>query len=308
MLFSSSSTGLEISHAGAAFALVEGTSASPRVVRVSYLPFEAGVVRSSLREPNVLDPEKFVSTLKAAHNLLLHTGGRLSLSLPDAAGRILLVDMEGRFKSRAEALDLIRWKLKKSMPFDPSDTHLDYQQLTVRENGDLALLVALVSKRVIEQYEELVVQAGLLPARIEFTSFSLCRLFERNLALQDDCLFVFYYGNTLGIVAFSQGIPEFVRSKEISAANGVDSRLFMEINNSLLVCRERFPEYVPSTVYCVASPETAKTFAEMVSEAAGYTPSILEVKTVVTPADTAPGDQAGLFPCSAAIGAALRSL
>ena len=105
--------------------------------------------------------------------LLLYSGTRLSVTLPDTVGRIMMLDVEGRFKSRAEGLDIIRWKLKKSMPFDVADTHLDYQQLTVRENGDMALMVALVLAPVISQYEELLVAAGFMPSRIDFKS-SIC--------------------------------------------------------------------------------------------------------------------------------------
>lgn len=308
MMFSKNSTGIDISQAGIACAVVSGSCTSPQLVKVAYSAIEPGVIKPSLRELNVLDPEKIVAALHAANNMLLQRSGRVSITLPDSAGRMMLIDMEGRFKSRAEALDLIRWKLKKSMPFDQSDTHLDYQQLTVRENGDLSLLVALVSKRVIEQYEELVQRADLLPARIEFATFSLCRLFENRLSLQDDCLFISYFGHTLSVITYAQGLPEFIRSKELNTASMVDSRLFMEINNSLLVSRERTPEYVPKNVYYLAAPDTAKLFGEMVSEAAGQPATLLETKAVVTPADSAPADQSGLFAYSAAIGTALRGL
>src|SRR6185369_1118292 len=137
MLFSRTSLGVEINPSGVAFALLGGSSASPRLERVSYGPLAPGCLRVSLREANILDPQSFSDTLRSAHNLLLHNGTRLSVTLPDTVGRILMLDIEGRFKSRAEGLDIIRWKLKKNLPFDLADTHLDYQQLSVRENGDM---------------------------------------------------------------------------------------------------------------------------------------------------------------------------
>jgi type IV pilus assembly protein PilM len=266
------------------------------------------VMRISIREQNIIDPENFVKSVRAAHNLLLCRSGKVSVTIPDSVGRIMLVDLEGRFKSRSEALDLIRWKLKKSIPFDLADTHLDYQQLTVRENGDLALLVALVSKTVITQYEELLVKAGLTPARIDFNSFNLYRAFERRLSLSEDCILVSFYAGTLGIMAFSQGVPEFIRIKDLSGIKSVDSRLFMEINSSLLTYKERFPDHASHQIFCVASPEVAKDFQDMVSEAAGLSPVLLEIKSVVTPGDSAPGDQQALFQYTASVGAALRSL
>lgn len=308
-MFNRKSLGLEVSPTGVAFALLGGQASAPRLERVSFRPLAPGTVRLSLREPNVLDPQAFVSRVKDAHNTLLYRGTRLSLTLPDAVGRILLLDVEGRFKSRAEALDIIRWKLKKSIPFDIADSHLDYQQLGVRANGDMALLVALVSRTVIAQYEELICAAGLVPARIDFNSFNLYRTFERRLArLEDDGALVSFYDGVLGIMIFSDNVPEFVRIKDLSGATVADSQVFMEISSSFLVHRERFPERVLKHVACIAPPGMARDFCDVVAEVTACEPLLLEAKSAVTPADEAPADQDSLFPFTAAIGAALRSL
>lgn len=307
MLFASNSIGIEISQQGVTCALTAGSAASPRVEKITHAPFSSGAIQASLREQNVLDPDAFVAGLKSAHSQLLCRSQRVALSLPDAACRIMLLDLEGRFKSRTEALDLIRWKLKKSIPLDSADTLVDYQQLAVRENGDLALLVAIASRMVISQYEDLLTQAGLSPARIDCHTFNICRLFDRRLSLQDDCVLISFYGTTLSIVAFAGGIPEFIRIKDLSGSLATDSRVYMEINSSMLVYNERFPERPVQTLFCVAAPDIAQSFLEMVVGATGLTPTLLETKSVVIPGNSAPGDQVRLFPCTAAIGAALRS-
>jgi type IV pilus assembly protein PilM len=306
MFFASKLIGLEISSVGVNCALMDGSATSSRVERVAQSTFLPQTLQPSLREQNILDPEAFVAVLKSAYNKLQCKTNRVAVSLPDAVSRIMLLDLEGRFKSRSEAMDLIRWKLKKSIPLDTSDTHLDYQQLAVRENGDLALLVAIVSRQVISQYEELIIDAGLSPARIDCNTFSLCRLFDRRLSLQDNCILLSFYGSTLSIVAFAQGIPEFVRSKDLTGTLATDSRVYMEINSSLLVYKERFPERLVESIFCVASQDISESFLEMVAEAIGIVPVLLETKGAVIPGNSAPGNQEGLFPYSAAIGAALR--
>lgn len=308
MLFSRTSLGVEINSSGVAFALLRGSSAAPRLERISHAPLAPGCLRVSLREANILDPQSFSDTVRNAHNLLLHNGTRLSVTLPDSVGRIMMLDVEGRFKSRAEGLDIIRWKLKKNIPFDIADTHLDYQQLSVRENGDMALMVALVSRAVISQYEELLMAAGFTPARIDFNSFNLYRAFENRLAPQDDVTLITFYDSTLSIMVFAGGVLEFQRVKELSGSRGVDTRIYMEINSSLKVYRERFPERAIEHVSCIAPPDVAREFCDMVAEATGVEPSLLEIKSVVQPSDSVPADQESLFPFSTAIGAALRSL
>jgi type IV pilus assembly protein PilM len=307
MLFANNLIGVEINQNGVVCAMTGGSAASPRVERVSSAPFPAQTVQVSLREQNIHDPDAFVSGLKSAHNQLLCKSSRVAVSLPDGVCRIMLLNHEGRFKSRQEALDLIRWKLKKSIPLDSADTHLDYQQLAVRDNGDLALLVAMASRTVISQYEDLIAKSGLSLARIACNTFSLCRLFDSRLSLQSDCILISFYGTTLSVVAFAEGIPEFIRSKDLSGTVVTDSRVYMEISSSLLVYKERHPEQPVQSIFCVAAPDMAQNFLEMVAESTGLTPTLLEAKGAVLPGNYAPGDQLRLFPCTAAIGVALRS-
>jgi len=306
MLFEPTIIGVEISQNGVVCALNGGSAALPRVEKVAQAPFAPQTLQVSLRDHNVLNADAFKTALKSAYNQLLSNSLRVAVSLPDAVSKIMLIDLEGRFKSRSEALDLIRWKLKKSIPLETADTVIDFQQLTVRENGDLALLVAIASRKVISQYEDLITDAGLSPARIDCNTFNICRLFNRRLSLHDDCILVSFYGSTLSIVVFADGIPEFIRVKDLSGSLATDSRVYMEINSSLLVLKDRFPEKFIQTLFCVAAPDVAQDFQSLVTEATGLTPILLETKSVVTPGNSAPGDQMRLFPCTAAIGAALR--
>ncbi|BCS53664.1 type IV pilus biogenesis protein PilM [Geobacter sp. SVR] len=308
MLFSRKALGVEVGPAGVVFALLGGRADAPRLERVASRPLMPGSMRTSLREQNILDPQHFGDRLREAHALTLFRGTRVSVTLPDAVGRILLLDVEGRFKSRSEALDIIRWKLKKQIPFDVAEAHLDYQLLRTRDNGDMALLVTLVSRTVIGQYEDMFTSAGFSPASIELNIFSICRAFESRLALAEDVALISFYDAILGIVVFNGGIPEFVRIKELPGSSAIDNRAYMEINNSLLAYRERFPERIVPKVYCLAAPAVASEFCGMASEAAGVETNLLEAKAIVKPSDSAPADQAALFPYTAAIGAAMRSL
>lgn len=308
MLFAKKNIGMEVTPAGVACALVGGREESPRLERLAFRPFNEGTMHVSLRDLNILEPQLFSERLREAHALLLHRSTRVSVSLPDGVGRILMLDVEGRFKNRSEGLDIIRWKLKKSMPFDVAETHLDYQVLRVRENGDMSLMVALVARPVIEQYEEAFMAAGLAPVGIDLHAFSLCRAFQRHLDLLENVAMVAFYAHTLGIVVLHDNVPEFLRFKDLAGSEVLDSRVFMEINNSILVWQERFPDRSLQKAVCIAAPDVASGFCDMVGEALGLEPALLEIKSAVTPSDDAPGDQQSLFPYSAAIGAAMRNL
>lgn len=308
MLFSRKSIGVEVNPAGVAFALVGGTKSTPVIERVAFRPLAPGTIRASLRELNLINLKAFSDQLSEAYNLLIHRSKRISISLPDAAGRIMLMDMEGRFKSRDEALDMIRWKLKKNMPFDMSDTHLNYQLLRVRESGGMALLVCLVSKAVIEQYENAFSAAGLNPASIHLNTLNLCHAIEQKLELLGDCALLSFYNNSLGIMVFYDSIPVFLRFKELADSSTLHSRLYSEIQNSLLVYRERFPEHPLLKIACLTHPATAQEFREIVAEATHLEPVLLEAYSGIKLSNDTPSCQKALFPFSAAIGAALRML
>lgn len=302
MFFTSNSLGLEINSKGAAFALISGKSSSPKLERISFRPFPPGLLRASLREPNITDSEVFVSVLREAHAQLLYQGTRLTVTLPDGAGRIMLLDVEGRFRSRAEALDIIRWKIKKSIPFDIADAHIDYQQLIIRETGEMSLLVALASRESIVRYEELIIAAGLVPARLEFNALSICRAFEKSLAVINNGLLAGFYDNSLVIIIFNEGVPEFIRLKELPGNSPVDRRVYTEINSSVLAYRERFPEREIKHAACFSPPGAASDFLDLVSDAAGCASSRLDTRAVITTSDSISEEQ--IFQYTAAIGAA----
>lgn len=309
MLFRKKSLGVEIGPTGVIFALLGGGAASPTLDRVAFRPLAPGIVRGSLRDLNVLDPQAFCDCLRQAYGELLHPGTNLSVTLPDAVGRVLLMDVEERFKSRGEGMDIIRWKLKKSMPLDVSDIHLDYQKLMVRENNEMALLVTLVSRSVIGQYEDLLASVDLVPARIDLNLFNIYRVFERRLALLEECTLISFYNGSLSIMIMGEGgVPEFVRVKELPGVSAGDNRIYREISNSLMACRERFPERVARGVACVVPPDAAPVFCEMASAATSCEALLLEARDAVKPSPDIPADQITLFPATAAIGAALRNL
>jgi len=308
MLFSGKSAGIEISPTGLSFALMGGSQSSPSLERLAFRPLAAGVLRPSLRELNILDCQAFTDKLREAHALLLHRGSRLSVSLPDSVGKVVILPLQERFKSRTEGLDIIRWKLKKNLPFDLSDCHLDYQILNKKENGEIVLLVTLVSRSVLEQYETLINTAGLSPVNIDLNAFNLYRAFERKLSLIEDDGLISFYGSTLGIMFFFEGIPEFIRFKELSGALDNAGRIYTEISSSLLVYRERFPERQIKNLHCIAAPGLSRDFCDMLEELVGVKPVLLEAKSEVNISKDAPADQETLFPYTAAIGAALRSL
>jgi type IV pilus assembly protein PilM len=304
MLMSRRGVGLELSGDGLSFAVASGGK-SLKVEAGLSVPLPAGTLHLSRRDPNVANPQAFVAAVREAHLRLLAKERTVSVSLPDGTGRVVLLDLEARFKNREEGLDIIRWKLKKSFPFDISTVHLDYQPLHERENGSVSLLVSLISLPVVTQYEELLTEAGLEPKYIDFTSFSLYRLFAPRLEMSENGAFVSFYRGAMTVLIFHGGVLSFYRTKETV---GEARNLYQEVNSSFLVYRDRYPGQTVNEVFCMAGASEAEAFRALVAEASGLEPVLLDLERTVTLGHGVALDRPALHALAGSLGAALRSL
>ena len=308
MFFFRNAVGMEITQHGVRIVALGGKKSRPKLLARETAEFPSGTIRLAHREPNITEPELFVGIVKEAYLKLLHGTGLVSVSLPDACGRVTLLDLETRFKSREEGCDIIRWKLKKSLPFDISEMHLDYQLLREKENGEISVLVAIIARHVVSQYEDLLIEAGIQPNRIDFTSFNLYRFFSPRIALSDSSLFVACHDNVLSILVFNQGILEFYRAKDIPGSDLDMNRVYMETNSSLMFYRDKNPGREFREAFCLAPSGDGELFRTVISEACGMEPFMLMPDTFVDNPGSLSGGETDMSPFAAALGAATRNL
>ena len=307
-IFKRQSLGLEIGRTGFRMAVVGGSPGRLLLKGWQAGDFGAEVLRLSFREPNLLDRSAFISTLRDAWLRLLTRETRVAVALPDAVGRTMLVDLDTRLRSKAEGVDLIRWKLKKNLPVDMGNVHLDYQVVAERDDGTLSVLASIIARDVICQYEEAIQEAGLIPGQLEFCTFSLHRLFADRFALADQCGVVMLHAGTLSLMLFRGGVPDFVRTKELTGDVVDANRLFRELNSSFLVYRDKVPGQYLDELFYLASDTDYPGFAAVLAEASGVEPKRLEIGRFISPASGIVCDQQTLSLVSAAAGAAARSL
>jgi type IV pilus assembly protein PilM len=72
--------------------------------------------------------------------------------LPDVAIRMILLDFESLPGKREEIEPVIRFRLKKSLPFDVDQAVLSYE--VTRSNGTVRVAAAVAPREVIEEYEK----------------------------------------------------------------------------------------------------------------------------------------------------------
>ena len=152
------STACEIT-AGQVFAArVADRSSGVEVLQTRTLT--AGVV-PNLMNLNITDPSGVRTVLADALQASGARAKEVTLVVPDAAVRVVLLDFDTLPDRRAEADAVVRFRLKKALPFDVEKASLSYH---VQPNGTtLKVIVAVMMQSVLSEYEALVRDAGYLP-------------------------------------------------------------------------------------------------------------------------------------------------
>jgi type IV pilus assembly protein PilM len=120
-----------------------------------------GSVIPDLTEPNLRQRTALIETVR---QVLGDVGGRshdVIAVLPDAAVRVMLLDFETLPAKPDEAEGVVRFRLKKSLPFDIDKAKVSYQAQPATEGLKVVAAVALTS--VIEDYESIFRDAGYTP-------------------------------------------------------------------------------------------------------------------------------------------------
>jgi type IV pilus assembly protein PilM len=307
MFFQGKSLGLEIHQQGFVWTLASGQTESPVIERYEISAGSGEILKTSIKEANILDPALLAKQIAEGWNKLSTDTRSVSLSLPDLSGRLMMLEMDSPIKNKAEGIDQVKWKIKKSFPVELSELHLDYHLLKVDEEGNSSLLVALASKSVINEYEELLLSISLEPAKIDFASLNLYRLFSRRLEVNDNIAFLICHRGLLTVMVFQDGILDFHRSKYIGTSLSDPVRLYREVNSSLLVYSDSRGGWKPQKFFYYASPSDLGLFRSVLFEATGMEPFLVDTDAIVS-ASKQRIDRLELPEILSALGAASRSL
>ena len=93
--------------------------------------------------------------------------------LPDAAVRVLLLEFDQLPAKTAEALAVVRFRLKKLLPFDADEAVVSYQVMA--QTRDLVKVLAVaIPKDVLAEYEGMVRSAGFEPGAVLPSTLAAC--------------------------------------------------------------------------------------------------------------------------------------
>jgi type IV pilus assembly protein PilM len=128
-----------------------------------------GAVYPGLRPGNVVDRVEVAAAVRRALEMVdakpNSRDADITLVIPDAAVRVLLLDFDALPSRASDALPIVRFRLKKLLPFEADDAMLSYQVMSSGKAGVRVLAVA-IPRDVLSEYETAVREAGFEPGSV----------------------------------------------------------------------------------------------------------------------------------------------
>jgi type IV pilus assembly protein PilM len=194
--------------------------------------FEAlpeGTVVASPVEPNVTDAAAVAGALERVLTRIGAQGPEVALILPDEVVRVFLLQFESFPRRSDEAVPLLRFRLRKSVPFDTEESSVSYSVQPAgpasTPAGTIHVLAAIARQKIIRQYEEL------LEARQKRVAVVLSSTLAA-LPLVDDtrpALLARLCGNTLTTVIVRSGALAVYRCTPLhGAADAITPKSFLD--------------------------------------------------------------------------------
>ena len=153
----------EITPRGVIAARQEGDMNSAAIT--AFAPLLPGSVVPALQSPNFPDPVRIVAALKQALDQVVEGDRKLTLVIPDAAVRVLLLDFDSLPEKAHDATPIIRFRLRKLVPFEMDDAAISYQVMA-RQQDQVRTLVTVTPREVLAEYEFVVREAGYEPGAV----------------------------------------------------------------------------------------------------------------------------------------------
>ena len=171
----------------------------------------------------------------------------VALVLPDNCARLTVIDFDSLPGDAKERLKLIRWRLKKTVPFDIEAARIAYR--TWPTTNGVAALVAAIPAEVIRQYETPFEQRGLWPGYVSLSTCAALNLLP-NEAMT---LLAKRSGSSLTMAVVEAGVVRMVRSVDLAAPVGGETEwdeAARDIYPTMVFVEDHFGTPVSKLVLC----------------------------------------------------------
>ncbi len=175
---------------------------------LQHVALAPGVLVPSPVKDNVLDAGAFADAVSRLVPAASARGRRTAaLILPDNSLRLAVIDFETLPEKEDERLALIRFRLRKTLPFDIDEAALSYHVQAGKK-----VIAAIAPVEVVARYEAPFRAAGLQPGLLTSTSLAALEL----LPVKGSLLLALLSPGTLSVLAVKDGVVTLTRALELA--------------------------------------------------------------------------------------------
>jgi len=131
----------------------------------AFVPLAAGALVPGIEEPNLREPEAVTAAIRSALDELSPRTRAVTVVLPDTLVRVFVLDFDSLPAKAAEAVPVVRFRLRKMVPFDVEHAGVSYQVLAQTET-ECKVLAAVIPGPILAEYESAVRAAGYEPGAV----------------------------------------------------------------------------------------------------------------------------------------------
>lgn len=134
-------------------------------------PLPDGAIVPSATQQNILNQDAVGSAIRSVLSRVPTQGQDVALLIPDAVIRVFILAFENFPRRGDEALPLLRWRLKKSLPFDAEEAVVSWMRQSGRD-GKIEIVAAVARQKITREYESMAEGAGLFAGVVQSSTLA----------------------------------------------------------------------------------------------------------------------------------------
>ena len=193
-------------------ALRLGGGAPPSIDAHAVEPLPVGAVVPALASSNIAEPAAVTAALVRA---LARVGGarHVALVVPDAIAKVSLVRFDQVPLKAADLDAMLRWNIRKGLPFKTEEAQVTYAEGLPLEGGGREFVVAAARRDLIAEYEGVCAAAGVHAGVVDLATFNLVNLQLASSRGDGDWLLVHLAADYITIAIVRDGTVIFFRHR-----------------------------------------------------------------------------------------------
>lgn len=217
--------------------------------RIGKLPLPAGVVEHGL----IKRADELVDVLKKIQRETRCSFAHVSL--PEEHAYLFEISLPSDQELSVE--QALEFHLKENVPLSPDEVIIDYLTLDSADKEHLTVSVSVYPIRIVQQYLEAFLMAGLEPLSFEIEAHAIARALVPKERKNETVMLVDLGASDAGIAVVSEGVIEYTATLDTAG-----KRLTQAVEQALTVPTKEAEEYM-TVRGLVETPDNKKVFDAM---------------------------------------------